>query len=118
MLPPTVLVVDDDRHIIDLIALALDKAGYRVVAAVGENALHAARTCQPRVILLDVGMPGMDGIEVSRCLRADPLVAAVPIVIMSTPWAAAAVPAASGFLPKPFRLADLYAAVARWIPAA
>ena len=67
-----ILVVEDERHIADLHRLYLTKAGFGVhVESTGEGALRAARTLHPSAILLDVGIPGPDGIEVCRTLRAE-----------------------------------------------
>jgi DNA-binding response OmpR family regulator len=66
-----VLVVEDDRAIADLVALYLRRDGFGVLAeSDGEAALAAVRRHRPVAIVLDVGLPGMDGIEVCRRLRA------------------------------------------------
>ncbi len=67
-----ILVVEDERHIADLHKLYLSKAGFGVhIETTGEGALKAARTLHPSAILLDVGIPGPDGVEVCRILRAE-----------------------------------------------
>ena len=67
-----ILVVEDERHIADLHKLYLTKAGFGVhMESTGEGALKAARTLHPSAILLDVGIPGPDGIEVCRTLRSE-----------------------------------------------
>ena len=67
-----ILVVEDERHIADLHKLYLTKAGFGVhMESTGEGALKAARTLHPSAILLDVGIPGPDGIEVCRPLRSE-----------------------------------------------
>ncbi len=117
----TVLVVDDDPSIVELVVLALEDEGYRVQHAVDGAALRLAQEEPPDLILLDYMMPGMDGGEVSRRLRADPRTAAVPIVMMSAVQrlcvTAADLPV-DDLLPKPFDLAHLYQAVAHWARAA
>ena len=66
-----VLVVEDDRAIVELVALYLRRDGFGVVAeSDGEAALAAVRRHRPVAIVLDVGLPGLDGIEVCRRLRA------------------------------------------------
>ncbi|MHB1613988.1 MAG: response regulator transcription factor [Actinomycetes bacterium] len=66
-----VLVVEDERAIADLLRLYLSRAGFGVhVATDGESALEAVRSVRPVAVLLDVGLPGIDGIEVVRRLRA------------------------------------------------
>ena len=74
-LPPergTILVVDDEANIADLVELYLRKEGFRVLkAATGEDGLAAAKRERPRLVVLDVGLPGIDGLEVCRRLQAD-----------------------------------------------
>ena len=116
----SVLVVDDDTSILAVIQAALEDEGYQVYTAVNGGAVHLAHEVQPDLILLDIMMPGMDGVEVSRRLRADPTTALIPIVAMSAHrrlQATAGVMAANDRLPKPFNLDDLYATVERWIPS-
>jgi two-component system response regulator VicR len=79
--PETVLVVDDDRHIVQLVSLYLSKAGFRVVPAYdGAEALRKVREASPDLLLLDLMLPGSDGFEVCRVLRRS---SEVPIVILS-----------------------------------
>ncbi len=115
-----VLVVDDDAAIVDLLETALEDEGYQVLATVGAAAVPLARDLQPAVILLDINMPGMDGIEVSRRLRADPATAHIPIIVMSTQdrlRATGPLLPVNDRLPKPFEIVTLYATVARWAQA-
>jgi len=78
----TILVVDDDPHIREVVSFALDKAGYRVEEAEdGRAALEAFRRCAPSLVVLDILMPEMDGTEVCRELRRT---SAVPIVFLSS----------------------------------
>ena len=78
----TILVVDDDPHIREVVRFALDKAGFRVrEAADGKAALEAFRACDPDLVVLDILMPEMDGTEVCRELRRD---SSVPIVFLSS----------------------------------
>ena len=68
----SVLVADDDPHILDVVAHALERAGHAVSRARdGDEALMRARTEAPDLIVLDVGMPRRDGLEVCRTLRAE-----------------------------------------------
>jgi CheY-like chemotaxis protein len=78
-----VLVVDDDPSIIDFLETALEDEGYLVLASVGADSLLVAHDVHPDVILLDINMPGMDGVEVSQRLREDPVTADIPIIVMS-----------------------------------
>ena len=67
----TILVVEDDEDIQELIRYNLAQAGYRVtVAGSGEDGLKAARTKPPDLVLLDIMLPGMDGLEVCRLLAS------------------------------------------------
>src|SRR5207237_4299819 len=68
----TIVVVEDDQHIADLVELYLREEGFRVIqAADGQRGLDAVRDQDPRLVILDVGLPGtIDGLEVCRRLRA------------------------------------------------
>ncbi len=117
----TVLVVDDDPDIVDFLETALEDEGYLVLAAVGAEALGVAHETQPDIILLDINMPGMNGVEVSQRLRANPVTADIPIVVMSAQdrlRTTGALMPVNDRLPKPFDLAGLYEVVGRWVAAA
>lgn len=80
----TVLAVDDDPGALSALADALGTLGYEVVqAADGATALELAHERQPDVVLLDVQMPGMDGFEVCRQLKADQNLLLVPVVFLT-----------------------------------
>ena len=71
--PVNVLVVDDNPDAAESLALVLQSAGHSVrVAGDGLDALEAARAARPEVVLLDLGMPGMNGFEAAHRLQADP----------------------------------------------
>ena len=77
----TILVVDDDKKIVDLVSLYLKKDGYRVLTAYdGQEALETARHKQPDLIVLDLLLPGLDGTDVCRVLRAE---SRVPIIMLT-----------------------------------
>ena len=79
-----VLVADDDPDIRELVALRLQRAGYRVeTASDGLEAFDRAVELRPDLIVLDVSMPGADGFETSRRLRADPRTAHVPVIFLT-----------------------------------
>lgn len=79
-----VLVVDDVPENIALLNDALDEAGYTVLVATGgEAALALAARAHPDIVLLDAVMPGLDGFEVARRLKADPETSPIPIVFMT-----------------------------------
>ena len=68
-----VLVVEDNADAAETLRVAIDLAGYEVaVAHDGRSGLEVARAFRPEVILCDIGLPGMDGYEVARAIRADP----------------------------------------------
>jgi GAF domain-containing protein/DNA-binding response OmpR family regulator len=80
----TVLVIDDEPAVREIVTRFLGREGFRVVAAAGgEEGLQLARTIAPDVITLDVLMPGMDGWAVLSGLKADPLVADIPVVMLT-----------------------------------
>jgi signal transduction histidine kinase/DNA-binding response OmpR family regulator len=79
-----VLIVDDNRDATDSMAMLLAMEGYDVrVAYDGPQALDAVRTARPDVILLDIGLPGMDGFQVAQRVRADPINSSIVIVAVS-----------------------------------
>ncbi len=82
--PVSILVVDDTLTNIKLLLDLLGREGYRVlVARNGESGLEQARYARPTVILLDVMMPGMDGLETCRRLKTDPTLKDIPIIFMT-----------------------------------
>jgi CheY-like chemotaxis protein len=79
-----VLIVDDDPELRGLVARTLRSDGYTVVeAGDGLEALDVARRLLPDLVLLDMTLPGMDGVEVARQLKATPMLAGVPVVALS-----------------------------------
>jgi DNA-binding response OmpR family regulator len=80
-MPNTILVVDDEPHIVQLVRLYLQNEGFQVEAAFdGKQALDKARAVRPDLIVLDIMMPGLDGLEVTRELRRN---SAVPIIFLT-----------------------------------
>lgn len=79
-----VLVVDDEEDILRLVEYNLAKEGYLTsVVTSGEQALIEARMSIPDLILLDLMLPGVDGLNVCRILRSDPATAAIPIIMLT-----------------------------------
>lgn len=82
--PFVILAVDDNELNIELVSHVLEAAGHTVrVAASGPEAIAAVGHEAPDLILLDIGLPGMDGYEVLRALRNDPATAAIPVVALT-----------------------------------
>jgi DNA-binding response OmpR family regulator len=81
---PLVLVADDDEDILQLVALRLGRSGYDVVSATdGESALELAMVRLPDLVVIDVAMPRMDGLEITRMLRARDETASIPILLLT-----------------------------------
>lgn len=118
----TVLVVDDDSVIVNLLQVNFEMEGYHVVAATsGEAGVAEARRCRPDVIVMDVMMPGVDGIEAARQLKADPATQSIPILLLSAKAQRADVEAglavADDYVTKPFEPLDLLDRVASQMTA-
>ncbi len=114
-----VLVVDDDPQVLKLLRLNFEMEGYDVEAAPdGAAALAAAARRRPDAVVCDVMMPGMDGLEVVRRMRADPDLADVPIVVVSAKAQRSDMrdgvdAGADEYVTKPFDPQDVLDAVAR-----
>ena len=113
----SVLVVEDDRWTREVVAMALNADGFQVVeAADGFAALRAIEQRSPAVVLLDLMLPGMDGVQFAEELDRRGLRARVPIIVMSAADQAqvqAAHIGADAYVPKPFDVARLLETVAR-----
>jgi len=80
----TVLVADDERTIRTLVAAVLDQGGVRTIeAADGTEALDMARRHRPDVVLLDILMPNMNGIDVCRQIRAERALSRTPVIMLT-----------------------------------
>src|SRR6202140_1844855 len=80
-----VLIVDDSKFIAQAYSRVLLGAGYRVlIACDGKTGLFAAESCNPSLILLDMLMPDMDGIEVLRTLKRMPSTPPIPVLVVSS----------------------------------
>jgi DNA-binding response OmpR family regulator len=80
----TILVVDDEPRIVELARDYLEHAGFAVLTASdGASALATARTRNPDLVVLDLGLPGLDGLDVTRQLRTNERTAALPIVMLT-----------------------------------
>jgi CheY-like chemotaxis protein len=116
---PLVLCADDERDILALLVLRLERAGYRVAQAVdGEQALALARELHPDVLVLDVMMPRLSGTDVLAALRADEATAHLRVVLLSaraqeTDVERGLEAGADAYLAKPFQAPELIEIVGR-----
>ena len=112
-----ILVVDDDRQIARLVASYLERAGFETVSAYdGESAITVARATVPELVVLDVMMPGRDGLSVMEALRAEPRLAAVPVILLTARVATddrlqGFAAGADDYVTKPFQPAEVVARV-------
>ena len=110
----TILVVEDEPNIADLVDLYLSRDGYRVLKqATGEAGLAAVRDHRPRLVILDVGLPDIDGLEVCRRIRAT---SALPVIFLTAradeiDRVLGLELGADDYLTKPFAPAELVARV-------
>jgi two-component system, OmpR family, response regulator RpaA len=108
-----ILVVDDDVDVITTIKKSLAKAGYQVICATSSGAaLQILLGVRPDLVLLDIAMPGVDGIELCQKLRANPITAGIPILFLTVSGdmqskTAAFNAGADDYLVKPFDLQEL-----------
>ncbi len=81
---PTILVVEDNEPSRDALARRLERRGYRVLLATdGRQAVATARAGRPDLILMDLGLPGIDGWEATRQIKTDPTTVRIPIIVLS-----------------------------------
>ena len=81
---PKILVVDDEPEAVELLQFNLEQNGFKVLtAADGVEALQKVRTLMPNLVVLDVMLPEIDGIEVCKMIRRDPATAAIPIIMLT-----------------------------------
>ncbi len=79
-----ILVIEDEKDLVELIQYNLEKEGFRVMYVYdGEGGLQVARSKHPSLVLLDLMLPRLDGLEVCRRLKQDPKTADIPIIILS-----------------------------------
>ena len=114
-----ILVVEDDPDILRIILHTLKGAGYRVIPAYGgEDALRKVKRDKFDLVLTDLSMPKMSGVELIETIKRDPVTADIPIVAVTAYWMermgnSAAEVGCDGYLLKPFRSADLLKAVTK-----
>ena len=114
---PAILIVDDAPANLDVLREILTLQGYQIfVATTGERALALAQSGHPDLILLDVVMPGIDGLETCRKLKEHPLTQHIPVILMSAKSDTDDIVAgfdtgAADYIAKPFRMAEVCARV-------
>ena len=112
-----VIIVEDDEDIADSIRYNLEREGFRVrIAVTGEEALNLILSGPPSLILLDLNLPGMNGFEICRRLRAESLTAKVPILVLTaradeTDKVLGLNMGADDYITKPFSMRELVARV-------
>lgn len=115
--PELILVVDDDPDILRIVEVYLSLDGYRVMTArSGAEALSLVESRRPDLAVVDLMMPGMDGLELTRRLRADPMVTALPIIMLTakaltSDKVAGLAAGADDYVVKPFDTSELVARV-------
>ena len=122
MQPRTVLVVDDDPVIVKLLQVNFEMEGYAVISAEnGLAGLARARDDKPDLIILDVMMPGMNGLDVARNLKRSDDTRAIPIILLSAKAQATDVAegreVADDYITKPFDPLELLDRVAGFLDA-
>jgi CheY-like chemotaxis protein len=119
----TVLIIDDEIHILRLAGRMLERAGYRVIqAASGPEALRLVEDTKPDVITCDIDMPGMNGFELLEAFKSQPAIAETPVIMVTglgreKDAARATELGAADYLTKPFGSANLVETIERQLNA-
>ncbi len=109
----TILIADDEPEVVDLVRMLLEWEGYTIIeASDGEQALTQVRATRPDLVLLDVRMPKMNGLDVLEHLHAEPALCSIPVIMLSVVPAypqveTALEKGAVAYLPKPFELPEM-----------
>jgi two-component system alkaline phosphatase synthesis response regulator PhoP len=116
----TIVCIEDEPGVIELIRLILERRGFKVVGAVsGVEGLEAVRQVKPSLVLLDLMMPGMDGWEVYRRMKADAIMKTIPVIIVTAKAEgidevlAKHIAKVDDYIKKPFSLQELMQAIER-----
>jgi CheY-like chemotaxis protein len=118
---PSVLIADDEPGILDFLRRALSRYGYEVHTATnGAQALSMVRELKPKLVVLDILMPGLDGVDVCKTMRSDVELAEVPVVFVSALalerlHQVADEAGATDYLPKPVALNELLNVVGEYL---
>jgi two-component system cell cycle response regulator DivK len=120
----TLLVIEDNVDNMTLVVFLLGNSGHTVHSAVdAEQGLALVRTHRPELILMDIQLPGMSGLEAASLLKADPATQAIPILAVTAlamvgDEARIRAAGCDGYIAKPVRYRELLAAIAALLPAA
>jgi two-component system cell cycle response regulator DivK len=112
-----ILIIEDNQANMKLACLLLRSAGHTVLCAVdAETGLTLARSDQPDLILMDIQLPGMDGLAATALLKQDPLTAAIPVIALTAMAMKAdaektRIAGCDAYIVKPLRYQELYAAI-------
>ena len=120
----TVLYVEDNEYNRKIVRQLLGRTSYQLVEAVdGESGVALAQQIVPQLILMDVQLPKMSGLDATRALKADPRTSDIPIIVitsfaLSGDREKAAVAGADNYLAKPYSPRELLALVRQYLPEA
>jgi two-component system cell cycle response regulator DivK len=112
-----ILIVEDNPANMKLASLLLDNVGHTAICAIdAETGLMLARAEQPDLILMDIQLPGMDGLAATALLKSDPATSAIPIIAltamaMKEDRAKTKAAGCDAYIAKPLRYQELYAAI-------
>jgi len=112
-----VLVIDDEKDIVETISYNLEKEGYKVSKSYdGMNGFEAVQKKMPDIVILDLMLPGMTGIEVCKAMKADPKTASIPIIMLTakgeeTDKIVGLEVGADDYMTKPFSIRELSARI-------
>lgn len=116
-----VLVIDDDKAIVDALSMLLEMEGFCAQGFSGGDVLKQIKTVQPDLLLLDVWLSGQDGREICRKVKADALIGTLPIILISASRDLATTARQAGaddFIEKPFDMDVVVAKVRRLLEPA
>ena len=117
MAKPKILVIEDEPDILEVIQYNLEREGHKVIACRnGEQGLSRIRTDNPDLVVLDLMLPGMDGVEVCRQVKSDPVTRSIPIIMVTAKGEESDIVLGLGigaddYLSKPFSPRELVARV-------
>lgn len=112
-----ILIAEDEESLLRLETILLSSKGYRVTAVTeGRAALAAIDADRPDIVILDIMLPDMDGLDVCRRIRSDPATASIPVIILtgkknSQDVSAGMAAGADAYVTKPFRTASVIEAI-------